>query len=311
MSQEHGITAIDTGFHRPRFDAAYLMVEEGRGAFIDCGTNHSVPRLLQALADAGLGVGDVDWLVLTHVHLDHAGGAGALMRELPHAKLLVHPRGARHMVDPSKLIAGATAVYGEAEMARSYGTILPVAAGRVVEAPEGHEFALAGRVLRCIDTPGHARHHLCLWDARSRSWFTGDTFGLSYREFDTVNGAIAIPTTSPVQFEPGPLKDSIRRLLETSPRAMYPTHFGRVEDVERLADGLFSLIDAMVDAVGQAAAAGGDAHARLVEALRDLYLQRLRAHGVELDADAIFEVLAVDIELNAQGLLIWWERSRG
>lgn len=309
MSPEHGICTIDTGFHRPRFDAAYLIVEAGRGAFVDCGTNHSVPRLMQALADNGLAPGEVDWLVLTHVHLDHAGGAGALMRELPNARLLVHPRGARHMIDPAKLIAGATAVYGESEMDRSYGTILPVAAERVVEAADGHEFELAGRPLRCIDTPGHARHHLCLWDARSRSWFTGDTFGLSYREFDTGKGAIAIPTTSPVQFEPGPLKASIRRLLETSPRAMYPTHYGRVEDVERLAAGLYSLIDAMVEAVERIAREGGDVQARLVEALRALYLQRLRDHGVVMDAQAIFEVLAVDIELNAQGLLIWWERS--
>ncbi|MBB1058967.1 MBL fold metallo-hydrolase [Marilutibacter spongiae] len=309
MSAEHGIYTIDTGFHRPRFDAAYLMVEEGRAAFIDCGTNHSVPRMLEALAAQGLGPGDVDWLVLTHVHLDHAGGAGALMRELPRARLLVHPRGAPHMIDPSRLIAGATAVYGEAEMARSYGTILPVAAERVVEAPDGHEFALAGRPLRCIDTPGHARHHLCLWDARSRSWFTGDTFGLSYREFDTAQGAIAIPTSSPVQFEPEALKASIRRLLDASPTAMYPTHYGRVEEAERLADGLFVLVDGMVEAVRHAATAGDDAHARLVEALRTLYLGHLRAHGVALPTAEVLEVLGVDIELNAQGLLVWWQRT--
>ncbi|GAB3343936.1 MBL fold metallo-hydrolase [Marilutibacter aestuarii] len=309
MSAEYGIHTIDTGFHRPRFDAAYLMVEAGRAAFIDCGTNHSVPRMLAALSAQGLAADDVDWLVLTHVHLDHAGGAGALMRELPRAKLLVHPRGAPHMIDPSRLIAGATAVYGEAEMARSYGTILPIAVERVVEAPDGHEFALAGRPLRCIDTPGHARHHLCLWDARSRSWFTGDTFGLSYREFDTERGAIAIPTSSPVQFEPEPLKASIRRLLDTSPQAMYPTHYGRVEGVERLAAGLFGLVDEMVDAVRVAAGEGGDVHARLVEALRALYLRHLRAHGVVLPTEDILEVLGVDIELNAQGLLVWWART--
>ncbi|MBW3551718.1 MAG: MBL fold metallo-hydrolase, partial [Proteobacteria bacterium] len=119
MSDSHGIVTIDTGFQRPRFDACYLIAEGGRAAFVDCGTNHSVPAMLAALADRDLPREAVDWLVLTHVHLDHAGGAGLLMQHLPNARLLVHPRGARHMIDPARLIAGATAVYGEAEMARS------------------------------------------------------------------------------------------------------------------------------------------------------------------------------------------------
>src|SRR5258705_1498509 len=108
----HGIHAIDTGFHRANFDAAYLMVEDGHAAFIDTGTNHSVPRLLEALEAAGLARDAVDYVIPTHVHLDHAGGAGALMKELPRATLVVHPRGARHMIDPGLLIESATGVYG-------------------------------------------------------------------------------------------------------------------------------------------------------------------------------------------------------
>lgn len=161
-SRANGITTIDTGFgDRPQFCAVYLVEHAGRAAFVDCGSNDSVPRLLAALDMRGLSREAVDWLILSHVHLDHAGGAGTLMRELPNARLVVHPRGAPHMVDPSRLIAGATAVYGEAEFARSYGTLLPVPAGRVVEAPDGHVVDLAGRPLLCADTPGHARHHIC------------------------------------------------------------------------------------------------------------------------------------------------------
>src|SRR5690606_24481763 len=165
---DHDITTIDTGFQRPGFDAAYLVVEQGRGAFIDCGTNHSVPHMLEALRAKGLEVEAVDWLILTHVHLDHEGGAGALMKSLPNPRLVVHPRGARHMVDPARLVAGATAVYGEQEFARSYGEVLAVPEARVVVADDGHRVDLAGRMLECIDTPGHARHHLCVWDERSR-----------------------------------------------------------------------------------------------------------------------------------------------
>ncbi|HET7930402.1 MAG TPA: MBL fold metallo-hydrolase, partial [Rhodanobacteraceae bacterium] len=193
LDAAHGIHVIDTGFQRPRFDAAYLIVENGRAAFVDCGTMHALPRMLAALAEAGLTAESVDWLILTHVHLDHAGGAGALMACLPNARLVVHPRGARHMIDPSKLWAGATAVYGDEEMRRSYGELLPVPAERVVQAPDGYAVDLAGRSLRCLDTPGHAKHHNAILDERSGCVFSGDTFGLSYREFDTANGAFIIP----------------------------------------------------------------------------------------------------------------------
>ncbi|MGP1667004.1 MAG: MBL fold metallo-hydrolase, partial [Rhodanobacter sp.] len=163
----HGIHTIDTGFVRPQFDAAYLIVENGRGAFIDCGTNHSVPRMLAALDAAGLATDDVDWLILTHVHLDHAGGAGELINRLPNAKLAVHPRGARHMIDPSKLWAGASAVYGDAVMEQTYGRLKPIPAERVIEATDGYEVNLAGRVLRMLDTPGHAKHHNTIFEVRA------------------------------------------------------------------------------------------------------------------------------------------------
>ncbi|WP_046657897.1 MBL fold metallo-hydrolase [Lysobacter capsici] len=305
---EHGIVTVDTGFHRPVFDAAYLIAENGRAAFVDCGTQHSIPALLDALARQGLTPAEVDWLILTHVHLDHAGGAGALMRRLPNARAVVHPRGAPHMIDPSVLLAGATAVYGAEEIERSYGEIVPIPAERVVVAKDGHVVDLAGRPLLCVDTPGHARHHLCVWDQRSRAWFTGDTFGLSYREFDTPRGPFVLPTSSPVQFEPEPLKASIRTLLARDPEAMYLTHYGRVGDVQRLGAELIEQIDAMVRLARAAPAAGDDRHAHLVAALSDYFLARARAHGSALSPAQMQEVLAVDIELNAQGLEVWLDR---
>lgn len=311
MTLAHGIVTIDTGFQRPNFDAAYLVVENGRAAFIDCGTQHSIPAMLAALASQGLGPEHVDWLILTHVHLDHAGGAGALMRALPHARLAVHPRGAPHMIDPARLVAGATAVYGEDEIARSYGEIAPVAAERVRVVEDGDVVDLAGRPLLCIDTPGHARHHLCVWDARSRSWFTGDTFGLSYREFDDEDGApFVIPTTSPVQFEPEPLKQSIRTMLARQPEAMYLTHYGRVDEVPRLANDLIEQVDAMVAlAMGVASIADPlERHERLVQSLSQLYVSRAKAHGCALSPGQVRTLLDLDIELNAQGLEIWLAR---
>ena len=307
MSVIHGIHTIDTGFVRPQFDAAYLIVENGRGAFIDCGTNHSVPRMLAAPEQAGLAPADVDWLILTHVHLDHAGGAGELISHLPNAKLIVHPRGARHMIDPSQLWAGASAVYGEAVMEQTYGRLRPIPAERVIEAPDGYVVDLASRPLRCVDTPGHAKHHLTVYDARANVCFTGDVFGLSYREFDTANGPFILPTTSPVQFDPDALHASINRLLALRPAAMYLTHYKRVEDVQKLGADLHVQIDEMV-ALALAAQGKPNRHVALMDALTELYANRAEAHGYTQGRAAVQEVLAMDIELNAQGLEVWLER---
>ncbi len=302
-----GIYAIDTGFHRPRFDAAFLMVHEGRAAFIDTGTNHSVPRLLGALDALGIDRHAVDLIIPTHVHLDHAGGVGLLARELPQARVLVHPRGVRHLVDPTILYRGAWAVYGQTEMERSYGTLVRVPADRIDASTDGMTVQLGGRPLRFIDTPGHARHHHCIWDGLSHGWFTGDTFGLSYREFDTAQGPWIVATTTPVQFEPEKLKASIGRLLAATPKCMYLTHFGRVGDVPRLASMLIRQIDDIV-AMARATPRGPQRHAVLKAGLADIYLESMARHGCTVAADEALELLAMDIELNAQGVAIWLDR---
>jgi glyoxylase-like metal-dependent hydrolase (beta-lactamase superfamily II) len=309
-SLAHGIAVVDTGFHRPLFDAAYLIVERGRAAFVDTGPNHAVPRLLAALAAAGIERDAVDFVIPTHVHLDHAGGAGLLMAQLPRARLVVHPRGARHVIDPAYLMKSATAVYGTAEIERSYGTLVPVSAERVVESRDGMTLELAGRPLVFIDSPGHAMHHHCIWDVTSRGWFTGDTFGLSYRDFDTAAGPWIMPTTTPVQFQPEALRRSIERMLAFAPEGVYVTHYGQVGGVERLARLLLGQLDAMV-AVARSVAPGPGRHGALMRGLEAIHLKSLRAHGVTLSDERIRELLALDLELNAQGIAIWLDRRNG
>jgi glyoxylase-like metal-dependent hydrolase (beta-lactamase superfamily II) len=305
----HGIHAIDTGFVRPYFDASHLIVEEGRAAFVDVGTNASAPGLLAALASLGLERDAVDFVIVTHVHLDHAGGAGEMMRLLPRARLVVHPRGARHMIDPRRLWAGAAAVYGEETMRRNYGTLVPVEAARVVEAPEGFRLALGSRPLLFLDTPGHARHHFCVWDEASRSMFTGDTFGLAYRELASPRGAFVMPTTTPVQFEPEALVASIDRLVGFRPRAMLLTHYSRVTEIERLASDQRRQIGELV-ALGRAADAKPDRAERLRRGVRELVHGWLRDHGTPLGEAEVDEIVGVDVELNAQGLESWLDRDR-
>jgi glyoxylase-like metal-dependent hydrolase (beta-lactamase superfamily II) len=302
-----GLYTIDTGFERPRFDAAYLIVDSGRAAFIDTGTNHAVPRLLAALDALQLQADAVDWVIPTHVHLDHAGGAGVLMRSLPHARMAVHPRGERHMVDPSALYAGASAVYGEAEMARSYGRPVGVNAARITTTHDGMTLTLGTRVLEFIDTPGHARHHHCIWDARTCTWFTGDTFGLGYSEMVNGNGHWVTPTAAPVQFDPEPLKASVSRLLAREPRALCVTHYGRVPCAPHLGPLLLSQIDEMA-AIGNRLRDAPERHARLREAFEAMYRRRLAEHGFN-DVDARLPLMAMDVELNAQGLACWLDRK--
>ena len=305
----NGIHVIDTGFHRPRFDAAYLVVEDGHAAFIDTGTNHSVPRLLAALASLGLAASAVDWVIVTHVHLDHAGGAGALMQELPTARLVVHPRGERHMTNPLALMMSARKVYGAEEVANAYGKVVPVPSERVVVSSDGLTIHLAGRPLQLIDTPGHARHHHCIWDERSRGFFTGDTFGLSYREFDTARGPWLLPTTTPIQFEPEPLRQSVRRMLSYQPQRLYLTHYGCVENVPALGEMMLAQIDEMV-ALAEPLRAAVNRHQLLRQGLAAMYVRKLRTHGCHFTDDQALSLLAMDIELNAQGLAVWLDGDK-
>lgn len=308
----HGIFAIDTGFEREDFDAAYLIVDTGRAAFIDTGHNAAVPRLLEALDAIGLPREAVDWVIPTHVHLDHAGGAGLLMRHLPGARALIHPRGARHLIDPTALVEGARAVYGVEVVRQTYGTIEPIEAARVVESHDGQRLRLGSRELLLIDTPGHARHHHCIWDERSRGWFTGDTFGISYREFDGADGAWIFPSTTPVQFEPEALRSSVQRMMAMQPQCLYPTHFGRVGGVERLAAQFLATLDRFeADGLALLARLPDDAPARLAalkEQVAATLVASALAAGCPVSPARAHELLALDIELNAKGMAVWLSR---
>lgn len=303
-----GIYCIDTALCRDDFAACYLIVEGDAAAFVDSGTYHSVPLILQALAAVGLKPENVNYVIPTHVHLDHAGGAGELMRLCPNAQMIVHPKGAAHMIDPTKLIAGATAVYGAEVFARDYGTLTPVLKERVIAAEDGFEFALNGRQLSFYDTPGHANHHGGIFDERTRSWFTGDTFGISYRDFDTEQGAWLFATTTPVAFDPEAWKQTLVKYESKNPKAMLLTHYSRVTELDRLFPLLHQSLQAMVEiAVSEAPQPEGRL-GRIQERIAQNLVHSAQAHGVAFSEEKIRELLALDIDLNGQGLEIWLQR---
>lgn len=304
----HGITAVDTEYVRPQMDASHVIVHRGRAAIVDTGHNGAVPLILAALEELEVAPADVEYLFLTHVHLDHAGGAGALMRALPRATAVVHPRGAQHMIDPGKLIAGTRAVYGDALYDSLYGEILPIARERLVITQEGQRFELLDRVFECVHTPGHALHHQAIVDHGAGSVFTGDTFGVSYRDFDTARGAWIMPTTTPTQFDPVQLKSSLDKIMSFKPRRLYLTHYSEVGDCARLANDMHDGVDAFVS-IARGAAGKPDALRRVGDELRSLAHRSLHAHGCQMPAAAIDAILTKDFELNAAGLLAWLARE--
>ncbi|MBL6752161.1 MAG: MBL fold metallo-hydrolase [Nevskia sp.] len=304
------ITCIDTEQVRPGMACCYLLRGGGeRYALVECGTSLSAPAVLAVLERKGVAREQVAYVVPTHVHLDHAGGAGMLMRHLPRARLLVHPRGARHLVDPARLIEGTIGVYGPARTAAMYGEIVPVPEARVTAVADGFALDFDGRLLRFIDAPGHARHHFVVWDARTRGLFSGDTFGISYRDTDGAQGPFVIPTTTPVQFDPQAWLATVERLLALRPECAYLTHYGRVAPVQRLAADLKRGIEAYVRLAQQHADAPRRTQA-LVEALTGFSLREMRALHCPMPEAQARDFLEMDMRLNAQGLEVWLEQGR-
>ncbi len=285
-----GVYVIDTLYHRPGLAASHLVVDAGRAAFVDTGAAPAAPRLLAALDEVGIAREQVDYVFLTHVHLDHAGGAGQLIQALPNARAVLHPRGAPHMIEPSKLIAGSIEVYGEALFRQLYGELVPIPAERVLVTEDGTRLTLGGRTFEFIDAPGHAKHHHC------------------YHAFDTAAGPFMLPTTTPVQFDPDAFHRTIDRLMAYQPKRIYQTHFGPVEDLERLARDLHAAIVESVR-VARLHAAAPDRAARIEADLFRYFSVRLDEHGYTGDLATRHRLLDDDMRLNTAGLDIWLNRQ--
>jgi len=301
-----GISAVDTDHVRPWLDASHLIIERGRAAFVDTGTSHSVPRLLAALDRAGIGRDAVDYIFVTHAHLDHAGGAGRLLQQLPAARVVVHPRAAPHLAEPSKLIAATRQVYGDS-YDRLYGDIAPIPRERLLITEDGARYPLAGRGFECLHTPGHALHHYVLVDRAAQAVFAGDTFGVSYREFDVDGREFVFPATTPSHFDPEALHASVERIVKTGARYVFVTHFGRVGHVSALARSLHEGIDAYVE-MALNRAREPDREQRLCEDMYRWMSERLDAHGDRRDDRTRHGLLDGDIALNVAGLTAWLDR---
>jgi glyoxylase-like metal-dependent hydrolase (beta-lactamase superfamily II) len=298
------VVTIDCGYVQPRFAAAYLLIEGGEVAFVDNNTAHSVPRLMEALAREGRGPDAVRYLIVTHVHLDHAGGTSRLAQECRQAAVLAHPRAAAHLIDPARLVASARAVYGEETFTKLYGTIDPIPAERVRAMEDGSSVRLGGTELRFLHTRGHANHHFVVLDAAGRNVFTGDAFGLQYPDLQKGARRFILPSTSPTDFDPVLAEEAVERIVATGAERAYPTHFGEVRELRQAADELIHHLEFSRDLLSRAErgpVADADLPAFCRRELDRHYHEYAATHGLVF-GPADWRLLGMDLQLNADGI---------
>jgi glyoxylase-like metal-dependent hydrolase (beta-lactamase superfamily II) len=294
----HARFAIDADV-TPRFTACYLRVAGDECAFVEAHTAHALPRLLSALTAQGKRPEDVRWVIVTHAHLDHAAGASALLAACPNASLLAHPSAAKNLVDPTKLVQGATHVYGEARFRELYGAVSPIPAERVRALADGESFELGDARLTVWHTAGHAYHHFVVDDPATGTVYTGDAFGLVYPALQGF-GRFALPSTSPTGFNAQEANKSIDRILGLAEPSVCLTHFDAYEDAQAIATQLRRFIDraaAWVDEAARGDESVAAMQARFERAWRQAIAEEAPRFGPEENA-----LLALDVELNAQGL---------
>ena len=303
---EHARFTVDADV-LPEFTACYLRTAGDECAFIETHTAHALPRLLRALQEHGRRPEDVRWILVTHAHLDHAAGASALVAACPNATLVAHPRAARHLTNPEKLVKSATAVYGEARFRELYGTIEPIPKERVLALEDGESVSLGDAPLRALHTAGHANHHFVIHDPALHTVYTGDAFGVVYPALQG-HGRFALPSTSPTNFDAALARESIARILALGERFVCPTHYGPYDDASVIAVQLVRFLDWAAAWVEQASR-GDETVAEMTPRLARAWEQAIAEEAPSF-GDVERRWLALDVELNAQGLAFVADQQR-
>jgi glyoxylase-like metal-dependent hydrolase (beta-lactamase superfamily II) len=298
-----GITAIDTFFAgRERYTAAYLL-KAREPAVVETGPTTSLEHVAAGLERLGIGPRDLAHVLVTHIHLDHAGGVGALAERYPDATVWVHERGARHLADPTRLVASATMIYGDERMAKLFGHVDPVPAQRIRGLSDGDVVDLGDRSLTAIATPGHAKHQVALLDSRTGAVFTGDALGIHPPDVPILR-----PATPPPDYDLELALESIERIRALAGELVLFSHFGPVREVDRICELAARRFRDWTEAVRRAMEHTTDLDeivaALDAEARRDAET----GAGADLDLD-LFEVLS-SVRMNAMGIVRYWEQRR-
>ncbi|MEX0376926.1 MBL fold metallo-hydrolase [Bacillus sp. S4] len=265
----------------------------------------SLPYILDGLQQLHINLNDVKNIIVTHVHLDHAGAAGLMMEKCPNATLFVHPRGARHMIDPTKLILGAKAVYKE-EFDTLFDPILPIEEERVHIVQNGDTLKIAeDRTLTFYDTPGHAKHHISIHDSKTNGIFTGDTIGIYYRELADLGVELYLPSTSPSQFQPDAMIASKNHIQSMNVDTIYFGHYGASANVTEVYSQLEHWLPIFVN-TGNEVFQKHTNFDEATKALQSLLVEKVSTHLTKLNVPSnhsVYNILYLDLEISAMGII--------
>lgn len=299
-----GITAIDTFFGgRERYTASYLLTAT-EPAIVETGPTTSVEPVVAGLDALGIGPGDLAHIVVTHIHLDHAGGVGRIAERFPNATVWVHERGARHLADPVRLLDSATRIYGEATMVSLFGPVDPVAPHRIRAVRDGDVVELGGRRLDVLATPGHAKHHMALVDSATGSVFTGDALGIHPSD-----AGVLRPATPPPDYDLELALQSIESIRERALGAqLLFSHFGPVDEVDRICGLAERRFSAWTEAVGHELERTDDLE-EIIEVL-----ERIALDDADTGAEATLDLQRMEtlssVRMNAMGIMRYWRLRR-
>ena len=300
----HLIDGFDLGLKQR---TGSYVINEQQLTIVETGPSPSVEHVKEGLNELGLPLEEVRYIIVTHIHLDHAGGAGLLMQECPNATLIVHPKGARHLSDPSRLIAGARAVYGD-KFDSLFNPIVPVPEHRIEVKTEGGKLQIGpGCTLEFWDTPGHAKHHFGIYDPVSNGFFAGDTAGIRYIQLIEDGIDFYLPSTSPNQFDPGAMKASVERMEEQQFDWLYYGHYGADKNPQAALGQVLEWLEVFVEE-GAAAYRSGESADQLAKRLAAPVMAQLADQGME-QPHRVEPYIEMDLQVSAQGLLDYFHRQ--
>ena len=304
------IFRLDILYPSPGRTCCYLLINDNAAALVDCGASRGVDVVMTVLKEKEIAPEGVEWLLMTHPHLDHAGGAGRLMQLLPKAMLAAHPSTIKHLVDPyAALVPGVKSLYGEEFYNAHYEKVEPVQAKRVHPLTDGEHLLLGeGRALRTVYSPGHAWNHVCFYDEQSSFLFCGDAYGVSYPALNSaIGGTLLIPTTSPTQLDVAAMEKTIQMLHDLKPKQFGLTHFGAFTAAEGLTE---QLLAAMREWPIMAEKLYDENPADFQERLSSYFLDWMMARSGGKNAELLRKHQSPDAVLNAYGFEHWLQKRK-
>ena len=302
-----GVSIIDLmDLGKEKRTGSYILHAEEL-TIIETSASPSIPYLLEGFKKLGIDPKDIKNIIVTHIHLDHAGGVGLLLESCPNAKVIVHPRGKRHLADPSKLILGAKAVYGE-KFDELFDPIIPVPEDRLIVKEDGDTLQIGeNRILTFLDTPGHANHHFSIHDSFSNGIFTGDTIGVFYPQLFEKEVELYLPSTSPNQFDPDAMLQSMEKIKALEVDRIYFGHYGMTTNPAHVYEQITKWLPLFMQDAGEIWMNNQDESIeskseRLFQALFERVSTYLSEKNISLDEN-LSEIIQLDLSVGSMGIV--------